>query len=104
MEIVMTMDQLSKALLEELHELYPGRTLVHPRFKVLEIINNRNGCCSDLPYLLTVTSAVDGRHVYSCQCACGGWCTTGFFSPEDAEKEYRRMSTARPPEPEAYTE
>lgn len=53
----------------------------------LQLIRGKNGCCPELPALLTISRA----NVYSVQCTCGGWCTSGFKNPDDAIDQWRRM-------------
>lgn len=52
-----------------------------------------NGCCKKDFFILT-TNRYDGWEGginYSCQCACGIWCTNGHDNPQDAVNEYRKM-------------
>ena len=70
---------------------------VPEHFAVVGVINTRNGCCKDKPYLLTVNKTEVSKEWpvglnYSCQCACGLWCTNGHGTPEAAIAEYERMS------------
>lgn len=60
-------------------------------FAVEGYLKMKNGCCKDKPVLLTRTLGTK-QPVYSCQCACGGWCTTGMFSISEAVNHYERMS------------
>ena len=63
-------------------------------FKLIAVIlSDHNMCCCETkaPYLLTMIPHKDGNHVYSCQCACGGWCTNGHGDPFEAVKEYEAM-------------
>ena len=52
----------------------------------------KNECCNGKPYILTVNS----NNIYSCQCACGGWCTGGHDNPADAIMEYEMMCRIDP--------
>lgn len=58
-------------------------------FDVVGVAMIKNGCCEDEPVLITQTKGTD---VYSCQCACGLWCTTGVPTWDGALDHYRRMS------------
>lgn len=78
--------------LEELKDLHGPRIHVRPIFKVEMIIYMRNGCCKDLPVLLTTNPRRDGSTNYSTQCACGGWCSTGRETAAQAISDYERMS------------
>ena len=53
----------------------------------------KNGCCDKDWFLLTANKCPSWKSGinYSCQCACGGWCTTGFETEQEAVNEYRRM-------------
>lgn len=62
-------------------------------FLVLGAINMQNECCHGRPVLVTKTN---GANVYSCQCACGGWCTDGFDSISKAVADYERMNQGIP--------
>ena len=55
---------------------------------VIGAVNMKNKCCEDKPVLITKTNSIE---VYSCQCACGGWCTNGHSDPADAIEEYESM-------------
>ena len=63
------------------------RIKVNPRYKVINVLWVQNGCCPDLPVLVTAS-----RLRYSCQCACGCWCTTGTSTPAEAIEHYQRMT------------
>ena len=76
----------------ELKEIYGERILVPERYRVEKVIDMYNGCCQDLPVLLTSNLRDDGSVNWSCQCACGCWCTTGCRSAEEAIRHYKRMS------------
>jgi hypothetical protein len=61
-------------------------------YKPLEIhfIEN-NGCCEKNYFVLT-SNKIPGEGInYSCQCGCGGWCTTGHRKKEDAINDYIEM-------------
>ena len=60
--------------------------------KVKKVIRMKNGCCSDLPVMLTTNIGDDGSINYSCQCACNGWHTTGHKSKEEALADYEQMT------------
>lgn len=66
-------------------------------YTILGAIYAHNGCCENKPYLLTgnrcETSGQRPEGInYSCQCACGMWCTNGHGTPEEAIAEYENMS------------
>ena len=52
----------------------------------------KNGCCKNKPVMITVNPLRAGRLNYSCQCACGGWCTSGHSTASKALEEYEEMS------------
>lgn len=58
----------------------------------LEIVQGVNGCCKDRPIILTTNKLPNGATNYSCQCACGGWCTSGYISRQGVIKEYKEMT------------
>ena len=60
-------------------------------FSVIGIVNDLNGCCTDRPILIT-GNKIDNRINYSCQCACGMWCTSGHMTASEALKEYEEMT------------
>ena len=65
---------------------------LHGPYKVnafYPIINN--GCCDKNFFLLTECKHEDEKSIYSCQCACGMWCTTGYKTEAEAVKAYRQM-------------
>ena len=49
-----------------------------------------NGCCDKTFFILTSNETNHGTN-YSCQCGCGGWCTTGCKTEAEAVREYRKM-------------
>ena len=78
---------------ERLIQEYGSRISVRSEYQVKRVIWMKNGCCPDLPVLLTANwIKEDSRWNYSCQCACDGWCTTGCKTPEEAIDHYRMMS------------
>ncbi len=77
---------------ERLFDEYADRVHIPRGLRLEKVIPDRNGCCPDLPYLLTSNLTLDGSINYSCQCACGGWCTNGHITPVGAIAEYKRMS------------
>lgn len=85
---------LDDALLDELKKEYGDRVFVRKPFKVIRILYIRNGCCPDLPVLLTINPGKNGMTNYSCQCACDCWCTSGYMSAEEAIEEYKAMTAA----------
>ena len=56
---------------------------------------HNNGCCDKNFFILTENKVQnpDGstRINYSCQCACGMWCTNGHKNAQEAIDEYRAM-------------
>lgn len=76
--------------LETLMKKY-GNNVARP-YQVKKVLWIKNGCCHDLPVLLTSNQLPDRKINYSCQCACGGWCTTGRRTPNHAINDYRRMT------------
>lgn len=64
---------------------------VSDSFHVIGVVNDFNGCCQDRPILIT-GNKVDNHINYSCQCACGMWCTSGHRTASEAFKEYERMT------------
>ena len=52
-----------------------------------------NGCCDKQFFILTANKSDGWRSGinYSCQCACGGWCTSGHETEQEAVEEYRKM-------------
>ena len=57
-------------------------------FEIVGALNLKNRCCADRPVIITKTR---NHNVYSCQCECGGWCTTGCDDIEGAISEWRKM-------------
>lgn len=63
-------------------------------YKVMGIVYDPNGCCKDRPILIT-TNRMHNRNNkinYSCQCACGMWCTSGHPNASEALHEYEQMT------------
>lgn len=66
-------------------------------YAVIGIVSTKNGCCADRPVLITVNRCEVSPERpaginYSCQCACGGWCTNGHADAAGALAEYEAMS------------
>ena len=66
-------------------------------YAIMGVIYAHNGCCKDKPYLLTgnkiaVSKTRPEGINYSCQCACGMWCTNGHGTPGGAIDEYEEMT------------
>ena len=78
--------------MEELKEIYGERVTVPAPYHAEKIIYMKNGCCADLPVILTTNKRDDGSLNYSCQCACNGWCTTGCDTEAEALCHYERMT------------
>lgn len=51
-----------------------------------------NGCCENRPILITAARREGNNYCFSCQCACGFWCSNGFDNPSDALKDYEKMT------------
>lgn len=49
-----------------------------------------NECCDKDFFILTANKTPHGMN-YSCQCACGMWCTSGFATEQQAVNAYRSM-------------
>lgn len=64
---------------------------VSKHYSVLGVVNDFNGCCEDRPILIT-GNRYQNRINYSCQCACGMWCTNGHTTASAALKEYENMT------------
>lgn len=61
------------------------------RHKLLGAVYGNNGCCPGKPYLIC-QSNLSSFPVYSCECYCGMWCTSGHFKIELAVNEYEDMT------------
>ncbi len=48
------------------------------------LVGRKNGCCPGRPVVVTQSPA----GMYSAQCACGGYCTSGYASELGAELEW----------------
>jgi hypothetical protein len=57
--------------------------------EIIGAIQMQNKCCEGRPILITKTRGLD---VYSCQCACGGWCTDGYGNIYEAIAGYVKMN------------
>lgn len=57
-------------------------------FEVVGVVKLENRCCKDEPVLITKTRCSE---VYSCQCNCGGWCTTGYPTMEEAIAGWKEL-------------
>ena len=78
--------------LEDLKQIYGDRIWIPEVYHVEKILFMKNGCCEDLPVILTTNKRTDGTINYSCQCACNCWCTNGHDTPAEAVCEYERMT------------
>jgi len=58
----------------------------------MAVVYVKNGCCDNQPVILTWNRRSDKRINYSCQCACGGWCTNGHSTIDKAINEYLDMT------------
>ncbi len=58
-------------------------------FEVVGVISIKNNCCRNKKIIITKTRGID---VFSCQCECGGWCTTGASAIEGAISEWKKIS------------
>ena len=63
---------------------------VSPALAVVGVLGIPNKCCVLENVLITKTR---GHEVYSCQCVCGGWCTSGHSTIVGAIEEWERMNT-----------
>lgn len=77
-----------------LKQQFGDRVRVRPPFHVERVVWMHNGCCRDLPVLLTSNILQDGKINYSAQCGCDGWATTGFSDPKGAIYKYRTMNVS----------
>lgn len=65
-------------------------------YKPLEIhFIDKNGCCEKNYFVVTANRRLNGDINYSCQCGCGGWCTSGHNNKENAINEYKSMCSRR---------
>ena len=74
---------------------------VSPSFTTVGLVYMPNGCCKDQPVLIT-KNYMRGGDNYSCQCACGIWCTTGHPTVAGAIKDYQTMSNGGIPMVDNY--
>lgn len=66
--------------------------VIRTQNKVIGSVRITNGCCKDKPMMITMKTPHSGRKKYSCQCACGGWCTSGHNEISKALEEYESMN------------
>lgn len=57
-------------------------------FDVVGALTIDNKCCKDKKVIVTKTR---GANVFSCQCECGGWCTTGKSTIIGAIEEWEKL-------------
>lgn len=90
----MAEDNRSGLGLDDLENTYQIelRAFVARPYKPIGAAYIENGCCRNRPVLITTNKRPDGSTSYSCQCACGGWCTTGCDTASEALQHYERMS------------
>lgn len=69
---------------------------------VTGIVYMDNGCCHDKPVLVTANRMENGKLNFSCQCACGMWCTTGHPTSVGALRDYQTMSNGNVPMVDDY--
>lgn len=64
-----------------------------PKFMTaIGIVSIENGCCKDRSVAITKNwIGPEKRWNYSCQCACGMWCTSGHRTAGAALSEYEEM-------------
>ena len=60
----------------------------HDFFEVVGAVSIKNECCKGKPVLITKSRGIE---IYSCQCECGFWCTTGAKSVEGAITEWKKL-------------
>ena len=70
------------------NRFYVKYNFVPPALHIVGAVKIKNKCCPDEAVLITQTN---GKQVFSCQCACGGWCTTGCTSIQDALTVWEEM-------------
>ena len=75
---------------------------VSPIYNVTGIVYMKNGCCKDQPVLITCSYNPAVGKVYSCQCGCGRWCTTGHPTQTGALRDYQTMSNGNVPLDDDY--
>lgn len=71
-------------------------------YTVVGAVFMNNGCCEDQPVLITTSNNPRVGRVYSCQCGCGAWCTTGHPTPVGALRDYQTMSNKNVPLEDDY--
>ena len=76
---------------------------VKDHYIVTGIVYMNNACCKDQPVLITAFPRSDIGIVYSCQCGCGMWCTTGHPIPVGALRDYQTMSNNNTPKEDDYS-
>lgn len=59
-------------------------------FSVVGALRIKNRCCEDKSVIITKTL---DKNIYSCQCECGGWCSSGFNSIGNAIFAWERMNS-----------
>ena len=65
-------------------------------YTVIGVLSIKNECCPEKPVLLTGNGYPDSKERpdginYSCQCACGVRCTTGYATPGEAVNAYSQF-------------
>ena len=81
-----------------------GTYNINDKYIVVGAVFMNNGCCKTEPVLITVCHNKKYGKVYSCQCACGMWCTTGHPTPVGALRDYQTMSNNNKPLEDDYSE
>lgn len=67
------------------------------RYKIVAFYPIVNNCCCDKDFFILTANKVPVTEErpkginYSCQCACGVWCTSGHQTEQEAVDEYRQM-------------
>ena len=72
--------------------VYVNAYAIRPPYEPVKAVKMTNGCCEGKPVILTRNHVKYGGVNYSCQCSCGGWCTSGHATPDGALDEYYIMS------------
>ena len=60
----------------------------HEYYEVVGVLSIDNKCCKDKHVIVTKSRGIE---VYSCQCECGFWCTTGAKTIEGAITEWKKL-------------
>ncbi len=60
----------------------------HEYYEVVGALSIENKCCNDKHVIVTKSRGIE---VYSCQCECGFWCTTGAKTVEGAITEWKKL-------------